>query len=81
MRFSIADAARAMLAMVQRIPRSAGDVSSFSIDSRTLQPGDLFFAIQGEVHDGHKFVADVLARARRRRWCRKIRSGRAGDPR
>ena len=39
-----------------------GDVSSFSIDSRTLQPGDLFFAIEGDVHDGHEFVADVLAR-------------------
>jgi UDP-N-acetylmuramoyl-tripeptide--D-alanyl-D-alanine ligase len=39
-----------------------GEVSSFSIDSRTLQPGDLFFAIAGDVHDGHKFVADVLAR-------------------
>jgi UDP-N-acetylmuramoyl-tripeptide--D-alanyl-D-alanine ligase len=39
-----------------------GEVSSFSIDSRTLQPGDLFFAIEGDVHDGHKFVADVLAR-------------------
>lgn len=37
-------------------------MSAFSIDSRTLQPGDLFFAIQGDVHDGHKFVADVLAR-------------------
>lgn len=39
-----------------------GEVSSFSIDSRTLQPGDLFFAIEGDVHDGHKFVADVLDR-------------------
>lgn len=39
-----------------------GEVSSFSIDSRTLQPGDIFFAIAGDVHDGHKFAADVLAR-------------------
>jgi UDP-N-acetylmuramoyl-tripeptide--D-alanyl-D-alanine ligase len=38
-----------------------GDVSSFSIDSRTLQRGDLFFAIAGDVHDGHGFVDDVLA--------------------
>ena len=37
-------------------------MSAFSIDSRTLQPGDLFFAIQGDVHDGHRFVEDVLAR-------------------
>ena len=39
-----------------------GDVSSFSIDSRTLQPGDMFFAIKGEAHDGHRFAADVLAK-------------------
>jgi UDP-N-acetylmuramoyl-tripeptide--D-alanyl-D-alanine ligase len=38
----------------------AGEVSSFSIDSRTVQPGDMFFAIKGETHDGHKFAADVL---------------------
>jgi UDP-N-acetylmuramoyl-tripeptide--D-alanyl-D-alanine ligase len=37
-------------------------VSSVSIDSRTLQPGDLFFALEGEVHDGHRFVQDVLGR-------------------
>ncbi len=32
-----------------------------SIDSRTLQPGDLFIALQGDT-DGHAFVADALAR-------------------
>jgi UDP-N-acetylmuramoyl-tripeptide--D-alanyl-D-alanine ligase len=40
----------------------AGVVSSFSIDSRTLHAGDLFFAISGDVHDGHKFVNDALDR-------------------
>ena len=37
------------------------DASGVSIDSRTLQPGDLFVALQGET-DGHAFVADALAR-------------------
>jgi UDP-N-acetylmuramoyl-tripeptide--D-alanyl-D-alanine ligase len=37
-------------------------VGGFSIDSRTLQPGDLFFAIPGERFDGHAFVA-AAARA------------------
>ena len=32
-------------------------VSGVSIDTRTLQPGDLFFAIKGDVHDGHDHVA------------------------
>ena len=27
-----------------------------SIDTRTLEPGDLYFAIKGDVHDGHDFV-------------------------
>jgi UDP-N-acetylmuramoyl-tripeptide--D-alanyl-D-alanine ligase len=33
-----------------------------SIDSRTVQPGDLFIALQGETGDGHRFVRDALAR-------------------
>jgi UDP-N-acetylmuramoyl-tripeptide--D-alanyl-D-alanine ligase len=32
-------------------------VGGVSIDTRTLQPGDLFFAIKGETHDGHDHVA------------------------
>lgn len=28
----------------------------WSIDSRSVSPGDLFFAIQGENHDGHAYV-------------------------
>ena len=32
------------------------------IDSRTLEAGQLFVAIVGETHDGHRFVADVLDR-------------------
>jgi UDP-N-acetylmuramoyl-tripeptide--D-alanyl-D-alanine ligase len=36
--------------------------TGYSIDSRTLQPGDLFFAIRGERFDGHDFVAAALER-------------------
>lgn len=32
----------------------------YSIDSRTIQPGELFFAVQGERMDGHDFVAQAL---------------------
>lgn len=32
-----------------------------SIDSRTIQPGDLFFAIKGENHDGHEFLEAAFA--------------------
>jgi len=33
-----------------------------SIDSRTLEPGQLFFAIIGPNHDGHRFVEQALER-------------------
>ncbi len=41
--------------------RRGFDASGVSIDTRTLRPGDLFVALQGET-DGHAFVADALAR-------------------
>src|SRR5215471_4806782 len=34
--------------------------SGYSIDSRTLRSGELFFAIRGETHDGHRFVGAAL---------------------
>jgi UDP-N-acetylmuramoyl-tripeptide--D-alanyl-D-alanine ligase len=34
----------------------------YSIDSRTLQPGELFFAVKGERLDGHDFVEQALSR-------------------
>ncbi|MGH9469524.1 MAG: UDP-N-acetylmuramoyl-tripeptide--D-alanyl-D-alanine ligase [Terriglobia bacterium] len=33
----------------------------YSIDSRTLHAGDLFFALRGPRHDGHEFVAAAFA--------------------
>ncbi len=32
------------------------------IDSRAIEPGDLFVAVRGEVHDGHRFVPEAFAR-------------------
>jgi UDP-N-acetylmuramoyl-tripeptide--D-alanyl-D-alanine ligase len=34
----------------------------YSIDSRTVQPGKLFFAVKGERMDGHDFVGQALAK-------------------
>ena len=36
--------------------------SGYSIDSRTVAPGELFFAVRGAKHDGHDFVAGALQR-------------------
>jgi UDP-N-acetylmuramoyl-tripeptide--D-alanyl-D-alanine ligase len=35
---------------------------SYSIDSRTIQPGALFFAVKGERFDGHDFVEQALGK-------------------
>ncbi|WP_374411024.1 UDP-N-acetylmuramoyl-tripeptide--D-alanyl-D-alanine ligase [Novosphingobium colocasiae] len=37
-------------------------VSGVEIDSRDVQPGDLFFALKGESMDGHKFVEMAFAK-------------------
>jgi UDP-N-acetylmuramoyl-tripeptide--D-alanyl-D-alanine ligase len=37
-------------------------VSGYSIDSRTVAPGELFFAVRGERLDGHDFVLAALDR-------------------
>lgn len=41
-----------------RVPESF-KVSGISIDSRTLQPGDLFFALETSQSDGHVFAQDA----------------------
>ena len=49
-------------------PASASDLdgslvaTGYSIDSRTIRAGELFFAVKGERMDGHDFVADALAK-------------------
>ena len=37
------------------------EISSISIDSRSVEPGCLFFAIMGENFDGHSFVKSAFA--------------------
>jgi UDP-N-acetylmuramoyl-tripeptide--D-alanyl-D-alanine ligase len=37
-------------------------VTGWSVDSRTVQPGDLFFALRGPNHDGHAYIAEVFAK-------------------
>jgi UDP-N-acetylmuramoyl-tripeptide--D-alanyl-D-alanine ligase len=50
--------AAAMRAAVQgKLPEA---ITGLSIDSRTVAPGEAYFAIKGEVHDGHAFVDAAL---------------------
>src|ERR1700690_1772756 len=50
--------AGAMRAAVQgALPQA---ITGLSIDSRTVAPGEAYFSIKGDVHDGHAFVAAAL---------------------
>jgi UDP-N-acetylmuramoyl-tripeptide--D-alanyl-D-alanine ligase len=40
---------------------TSAEALGYSIDSRTISAGDLFFAVKGERFDGHDFVAAALA--------------------
>jgi UDP-N-acetylmuramoyl-tripeptide--D-alanyl-D-alanine ligase len=40
---------------------TSAEASGYSIDSRTIGAGELFFAVRGERLDGHDFVAAALA--------------------
>jgi len=37
-------------------------VGGYSIDSRTVAPGELFFAVCGDRHDGHDFIVAAIER-------------------
>jgi UDP-N-acetylmuramoyl-tripeptide--D-alanyl-D-alanine ligase len=55
----------AEVAVAMTAARRGADVAGFaraSIDSRTLQAGDLFFAIRGPRFDGHDFLAGAVGR-------------------
>ena len=57
---------RLQLSRIAEFVRGTGEFEpnasavAYSIDSRTLKPGELFFAIRGERLDGHDFVESVL---------------------
>jgi len=53
------DVARAIEAVAARAPGQA--ISGWSIDSRTIAPGDLFFALRGPQFDGHDYTEAALA--------------------
>ena len=38
------------------------EVSGVKLDSRQVQPGDLFVALEGGKRDGHEFIAEAVKR-------------------
>lgn len=61
MRLTASDIAAACEGRLAR-GHAHAEIAGFSIDTRTLARGDLFFAIRGERFDGHQFIAPALAR-------------------
>ena len=53
----------AFVAAIRGRPTGAGHpaVTGVSIDSRTVQPGEAFFAIKGDRFEGHDFVGAAMA--------------------
>jgi UDP-N-acetylmuramoyl-tripeptide--D-alanyl-D-alanine ligase len=58
MKFSLRAVADAL--GVSPLANPDATVTGWSVDSRTLQPGDLFFALRGPVNDGHAHIAEVF---------------------
>ena len=61
MRWTIAQLAEALGTVRPGGLEPSTQVPGVSIDSRTIQPGELFIAIRGPRHDGHTYVGEVLA--------------------
>src|SRR5215467_2506899 len=76
---------RLRLAKIAEVMRGTGvfDPSApalgYSIDSRTIQQGELFFAVKGERMDGHDFVAQALAKGAAAAVARKDQLARYAD--
>ncbi|MDR3470458.1 MAG: UDP-N-acetylmuramoyl-tripeptide--D-alanyl-D-alanine ligase [Devosia sp.] len=65
MKLTLAEAAIGASAVLEApasfVNAGALTVTGYSIDSRTVIPGDLFFAVRGDRLDGHEFVASAIA--------------------
>ncbi|HEY2472993.1 MAG TPA: UDP-N-acetylmuramoyl-tripeptide--D-alanyl-D-alanine ligase [Terracidiphilus sp.] len=66
MKLTLAEAAIGAGAMLEAPASISGAgalvVTGYSIDSRTIGAGDLFFAVKGERFDGHDFIAAAVER-------------------
>ncbi len=66
MNLTLAEAAMgagAVLEAPASVPNAGALLATgYSIDSRTVAPGEIFFAVRGERHDGHDFVSAAFDR-------------------
>lgn len=63
MKLTLAEIALWTKAELRRAPQAPkAEAAGYSIDSRTLAPGELFFAVTGERFNAHDFVAAAMER-------------------
>jgi UDP-N-acetylmuramoyl-tripeptide--D-alanyl-D-alanine ligase len=62
MRWTLLQISEPMLANIGAELDAMARVAGYSIDSRTIRAGELFFAVHGPRHDGHDHVAAALGR-------------------
>lgn len=83
MKLTLAEAAVGAGAVVQAPPgvpnTGAIALAGYSIDSRTIGPGELFFAVKGERFDGHDFVAAAAERGAAGAVVSRARAGSLED--
>src|ERR1700688_2407643 len=78
MKLSLSRIAEFIAATGDSDPRAIAQ--GYSIDSRTVQPGELFFAVKGERLDGHDYVEAALRRGAAAAVIRKDQLARYRDP-
>ena len=49
------------VSLVQTIGSTDREIHALQLDSRKVQPGDLFIAIKGQQADGHQFIPMAIA--------------------
>ncbi|MBV9333152.1 MAG: UDP-N-acetylmuramoyl-L-alanyl-D-glutamate--2,6-diaminopimelate ligase [Candidatus Eremiobacteraeota bacterium] len=66
-----ADRTVALEPLLSRLPEArvtgdrSGSITAIEMDSRKVEPGALFVALHGAQSDGHRYIADALARGAR----------------
>jgi UDP-N-acetylmuramoyl-tripeptide--D-alanyl-D-alanine ligase len=78
MKLTLARIAEFLAAIGQFDPSAIAQ--GYSIDSRTVQPGELFFAVKGDRLDGHDFVEHALSRGSCAAVISKDHLARYADP-
>lgn len=59
---SLLDLMQATRGQLSAVSSFDQQIDQISIDSRTLQPGSVFWALRGEQHDGHDFLPQAASR-------------------